>query len=128
MDEKQKTIVVGLTAVLLTSIIAYFLIAEFKQSYALTTVVEPGTFTEFAKCLSSKEIVMTGTDSCGACQMQKTIFGDAFEFVDYRDCYKDSGYCKEQGIEYFPTWIKADEKIVGVQSIEQLEALSGCNA
>lgn len=88
---------------------------------------ESGEFDEFAKCLSSKGIKMAGAEWCSACQKQKKLFGSSFSFIDFKDCDQQAKWCKERQIKYYPTWFFPNgKKIVGVQSMEELSELSGC--
>jgi glutaredoxin len=82
---------------------------------------------EFARCLSEKETVMYGTNVCPHCQEQKKIFGDSFQLVRYVDCFQNVAECQQKNIENVPTWIfGGGEKIIGVQSIEELSRKTGC--
>jgi hypothetical protein len=82
---------------------------------------------EFARCLSEKGAVMYGTNVCSHCQEQKKIFGDSFRLVRYVDCFQNVAECQQKNIENVPTWIFGDgEKIIGVQSIEELSQRTSC--
>ena len=81
----------------------------------------------FAKCLTEKDFKMYGTGWCSHCQNQKALFGESFEFVDYTDCDKDRQICLDVGVTGYPTWISEADVYPGVQSLERLASLSGCD-
>lgn len=83
----------------------------------------PGTSKEIAQCIgkNSKIYVQLG---CHACESQKKLFRDNYQYLDVTDCWFERDKCSE--IEYTPTWIIKGEKYVGVQSIEKLQNLTGC--
>jgi thiol-disulfide isomerase/thioredoxin len=88
---------------------------------------------EFAQCLADEEIAMYGAFWCPHCADQKDIFGKAaFENVDYIECdpnHEDGQpeLCLAMGIESYPTWERGDgERLLGAQTLEQLEEFSTC--
>lgn len=90
---------------------------------------------DLASCITSKHIKMFGSDGCGHCQHQKSLFGESFEQIDYVDCYKtEEGKksCEDHEIMNFPTWVKFDEqgkeveRVKGVQSLVKMGTFSGC--
>jgi len=89
-------------------------------------------FTKLANCLTKNQIKMFGSDSCGNCRRQKTIFGDAFDNVEYVECGQQQQACEDNKITSYPTWIQfspdGDEitRHKGVMSAQQLEDYSGC--
>ena len=100
---------IGIVTVVVLAFAFYFLnpAAWNKDS------VPDGKYTEFAKCLTEKEVVMYGAYWCSHCQAQKKLFGDAWEEVNYVECDArgDNGnpdLCTEKGVTGYPTWIFAD--------------------
>jgi len=93
-------------------------------------------WTDLAKCLTSKNIKMFGSDSCGACRNQKALFGDAFKHVDYTDCGSKSSQnqkaCEDNKIDRYPTWIQfsvegvEESRKTGVLSSPDLQTFSTC--
>jgi len=82
---------------------------------------------DFANCLSEKGAVIYGTNTCQYCQKQKKIFGDSLRLVRYVDCFQNVAECQRKSIQKFPTWIFGDEeKVLGVQSLEELSQRTGC--
>ncbi len=78
---------------------------------------------EIAMCIgeNSELYVQLG---CNACETQKEMFGDNYKYLNVIDCWSEKEKCSE--IQYTPTWIINGEKYTGVQSIEKLKELTGC--
>lgn len=88
----------------------------------------PGEFDIFAKCLTDKDIVMYGADTCPHCQEQKKRFKGSFDLITYVECRKDPASCQKEKIEGYPTWVLPDGKhITGAQSLSELAEVSGCS-
>jgi hypothetical protein len=69
---------------------------------------------------------------CPACSRQKALFGDeGAAQLPYIECDKvpaDRERCQAAAIQAFPTWeLKGKERLVGIQSIEELKRWSGYN-
>ena len=67
---------------------------------------------------------------CPACSRQKALFGEqAAAQLPYVECDKvpgDRERCQAAAVQAFPTWeLKGKERLVGVQSIEELKGWSG---
>ena len=91
----------------------------------------PGQYDEFAQCLSGKGLVLYGTYRCGHCNIQKQMFGDSFQYVNYIECDPtgENGnpeLCLAAGISAYPTWILNGEHYIGRRSFETLAEISGC--
>ena len=80
---------------------------------------------ELAKCIggNSKLYVQLG---CGACEVQKEMFGENYKHLDTIDCAFERQECLDQGITGTPTWIINTEKYKGVKTIDELKKLTGC--
>lgn len=93
-------------------------------------ILVDGQYDALAKYLTESGIKMYGTDSCGACQTQKELFGDSWQYINYEDCYANESpqqlqICEEHDITAYPTWEFADgEQIQGVMSPEKLAEIS----
>ena len=85
-----------------------------------------GKYNEFAQCLTEKGLTMYGTEWCSHCKVQKAKFGDSFQYINYTDCDKNPSECAVQGITGYPTWKINNESYPGIQSLEKLSQLSGC--
>jgi hypothetical protein len=88
----------------------------------------PGTYDEFAQCLTEKGFIMAGTDWCSNCKIQKGLFGKSFEFIDYNNCDIEKQWCDQKGVDRYPTWILPDGSFrSGTQELQTLSQLSGCD-
>ncbi len=83
--------------------------------------------TQFAQCLSLKNVTMYGAEWCPHCQNEKKAFGDSFRYVPYVECPAQVAQCVALGIDAYPTWILGDgTRLVGEQGLEKLSEASGC--
>ena|SRR3972149_4071078 len=83
---------------------------------------------DFARCLSSKNVVMYGTYSCSHCQNTKKMFGSSFQYVNYVECTVQTQKCIDQKIEAYPTWVFSEtSREVGEMPLEKLGQISGCS-
>jgi len=80
----------------------------------------------FAKCLMEKGWIMYGVNTCQYCQLQKKMFGQAFEQVKYIDCDFDQAVCVEKNITHYPVWEHGETQLLGIQTPAQLARDSGC--
>jgi hypothetical protein len=86
----------------------------------------PGTYDNFAKCLTDKGVIMYGSATCPHCQDQKKMFGDSFKYINYIECSNDPR-CTQAGIQYVPTWsINGTLQPAGEKTIQELSSLTGC--
>jgi hypothetical protein len=85
-----------------------------------------------ARCLTANEIKLYGSYTCGHCNNQKEMFGNAIEYVTYVECNSnhedaDVAACDEAGIRAYPTWVLPDgEQLVGTRQLEDLARETGC--
>ena len=77
------------------------------------------------KCVAENSVLVV-KEGCPACAYQKKILEGNLDKFEIIDCINESQKCMELGITHIPTWIIAQEKYEGVQSIEQLKKLTGC--
>jgi hypothetical protein len=101
---------------------ASLLIASIMIFWPKTAVSEQ----VFVECLKKNNVVMYGTDTCGACITQKEIFGVDFKGIDYVNCAFNNESCIFNKIAKFPTWKKDEQILTGVQTLESLSRFSGC--
>ncbi|WP_017325864.1 vitamin K epoxide reductase family protein [Synechococcus sp. PCC 7336] len=85
-----------------------------------------------AEHLQQTEIAMYGANWCPHCQEQKELFGTAFNQLHYVECSPYGGRgtpqapeCVAEEIKSYPTWIYKGDRIYGIQTLEQLAALTG---
>jgi len=86
----------------------------------------------FAKCLTEKGMKFYGSKNCSWCAKEKTIMGDALQYVNYVECVGDDGNwtkeCQDAQVTSVPTWILPDgTKESGFKTLEQLAEKSGCS-
>ena len=79
---------------------------------------------ELAKCIGANSVLYSKT-GCFACVKQKELFGDSYKFLNVKN-FDTWEPLTELGITSTPTWVINDEKYSGVQSIETLKQLTGC--
>jgi glutaredoxin len=106
---------------------AFAVLIIFAAYGIISWAAAPGSYDDFAKCLTEKGIVMYGTDWCPHCKEQKTQFGKSFSFVDYRNCDFKKEECDAAGVKGYPTWVINGKNYPGTRSLEELAKLSGCN-
>jgi len=91
-------------------------------------------WTDLAQCMTEKGVVMYGSDSCGNCKRQKSIFNEAFKHIDYTNCIDRANLekCEARNIAGYPTWIllapdgKEEKRHAGFLTSQQLEEFSSC--
>lgn len=105
--KKRKRLVIGISLAILLIL----------SSWIVYSLVSPGKYDNFAKCLTEKGAVMYGEDWCHYTQGQKAMFGKSFKYVDY---YQKSDLKRR------PTWVIDGKTYETVQSFERLAALTGC--
>jgi glutaredoxin len=93
--------------------------------------LEPSTPEQLALSdhLRQKGVVFYGAWWCPACFRQKNEFGkEAGNRLPYVECEKtdaDRERCSAAGIRAFPTWVMGEQRVEGMQTIEQLKRWSG---
>jgi len=112
---KQKTEIKGKKKQkIIAIVIAVFLILSSWIAYSL---LSPGRYDGFAKCLTEKGAVMYGEDWCQYTQGQKAMFGKSFKYINYQI---------KTDLRKRPTWVINEESYETVQSFDRLAALTGC--
>jgi len=87
---------------------------------------------DFAKCLTEKGAKFYGASWCAHCANQKKLFGEAFQYVNYIECWDSASNtvvaaCVDAKIEAFPTWdFSGGNRQLGELTLENLSELSGC--
>jgi hypothetical protein len=113
MKSKTKSTITTILIILVIALIAIFALTKKPAE----------TDEELTKCIGSKAILYTQL-GCHACEAQEELFGENYQYLNVIDCWYERDKCGE--IEYTPTWIINNEKVVGVQTIDKLKELTGC--
>ncbi|MBN2052523.1 peptidylprolyl isomerase [Candidatus Woesearchaeota archaeon] len=98
------------------------------------TIVNVNVPTDFYDCLKSKGAVLYGAYWDSSTKTQKSYFGADMAKINYIECGVQGDYraqasiCKEAGILAYPTWIINNEKVMGIQTTQQLSQITGCTA
>jgi len=83
-------------------------------------------YDELAKYLTTAGVQVYGTSRCSACQYQKGLFGDSWQYINYIECLAEDGrgqtkICQDAEIRAYPTWeFPQGKKIKGAMSPEKL--------
>ena len=105
----------------LLAILIFLILIIGIGSYAANYFLTPGSYDNFAKCLSQKGAVMYGAIKwCQYTQAQANMFGKSFKYINYHD------ESELPGIKTRPTWVIDGKKYEKVQSFETLGAITGC--
>ena len=91
----------------------------------------PKDYSEFAKCLTEKDMKMYGAAWCGHCSEVKSRFGDAFEHIDYTECDPSFGgdpqACQDAGVEAYPAFVFSDGDLrLGAIGFDVMAQKTGC--
>jgi hypothetical protein len=117
--KKRKRLITNVITIIIILLIIIVLLI-------LKNLNKPTTTEEIAKCIGQNSELYTQL-GCHACEAQEEMFGENYQYLNVVDCWYEQETCQERQIEYTPTWIINNEKIVGVQEIETLQDLTGCN-
>ncbi len=79
--------------------------------------------------LRQQGAIFYGAWWCPACFMQKNLFGkEAGNRLPYVECDKEEAgrqRCVAANVRAFPTWVLGDQRLEGVQTVEELKTWSG---
>jgi hypothetical protein len=79
-----------------------------------------------AKALTTAGAKEYGSQYCSACELQKEMFGSAWQYINFIECSLDASEtqnaaCRAAGITLYPTWeLKDGSRLQGVQQLEVL--------
>lgn len=82
---------------------------------------------ELEECLEKQDITLYIKSDNTDTELKRN---DLFEYMRYfkiQNCINNNKPCDDNSIDYFPTWIINNKKIVGYVSISELEVYSNCN-
>ena len=100
--------------------------------WIVTSFLGPGTYDDFAKCLTEKGATFYGAFWCSHCKEQKALFGKSARYLNYVECSTPDGkaqlsICKAAGIEGYPTWIFADGTRSNIMTLRELSDKTSCS-
>ncbi|MEX2016872.1 MAG: hypothetical protein WD876_00155 [Candidatus Pacearchaeota archaeon] len=124
MEVKKKTLIyVGISALVLIIVIGGVM-----TGFGVFNPDEEGNESiskEIVSCISENSVYYSQT-GCLACQRQEEMFGEYASLLNKIDCKYEPEKCSVAGIAGTPTWIINNQKQVGVQTIDTLKILTGC--
>lgn len=106
--------------------IILILMVIFSSFTIYSYMKKPGQYDDFAKCLTERGAVMYGNDFCSYTAKQLNFFGKSKKYLNYIKCVDNKALCDSKGVSITPTWEIDEESYSGVQTFEQLSALSEC--
>jgi len=80
---------------------------------------------ETMQCIADNSILIV-SKTCSHCINQKNILGDSLDLFELIYIDENPEVLEQYDVKVVPTWIINNEKITGVQSIEELKELTGC--
>ncbi len=90
--------------------------------YASWYFFMPGTYDNFAQCLTEKGAIMYGAIKwCKYTQAQANMFGKSFKYINYHD------ERELPGLKTRPTWVVNGKWYEKVQSFDTLAAATECS-
>jgi hypothetical protein len=109
----------------------FILIVAGAMAVNILTGSKPSATKEFAQCVAASGAKMYGAYWCPHCQDQKALFGDNWQYMNYIECgvVNSNGQtevCRAAGVTSYPTWDFNGTRVLGVQTIDQLGARTGC--
>lgn len=104
----------------------FIILGAFLIVYLTENISDYEKEKSLASCLTEKGAVFYGSDSCGYCVKQKNLFEEDFLKINYVNCVINRDKCNQEGITAYPTWIINGNKYIGLQSLDKLSNLSGC--
>ena len=123
-DEKEKRGKTNFRKYIILGIIG--LIIVFLSLSVYSYMKKPGSYDDFAKCLSEKGAVVYGNDFCSYTNKQLNYFGKSDKYLNYVKCAENEALCNEKNIKITPTWEIDGKMYEQVQSFETLSSVSGC--
>jgi len=110
----------------LSSLIQISNIQKFPEVFLIQELATKKSVDNFAECLTDRGVKFYGSNSCPYCDVQKELFGNSFDKINYVDCIEHFEICKEELIRVYPTWDFKGVKQEGVKTISELSTFSGC--
>ena len=98
---------------------------------------EYGEYDKFVICLKSSGAKLYGDYANSDTLKQMSFLGDSYQMLIDTNIYIECnryGYnpktdkCKEEGITGYPTWVIKGNKYAGIQGLNKLSSLTGCES
>ena len=121
MERRYKVLIWVIVLIALFSLIYYSITRPIKDMSS----VEKDSL---AKCITSKGISLYGAPNCPNCVIQKEMFNESIQFINYIDCDKQKDGCRYNDGKRppIPFW-KINETIVhGPVPLKFLKITFGC--
>jgi len=96
------------------------------MSYIILNNSPVGVEENIAICIGENSVLYVQL-GCSHCETQEKMFGNNYKHLEVVDCFYEREKCSLAEIKGTPTWIINDMQYVGVQTIEKLQELTGCN-
>jgi len=112
----KKSLIITITIILAVIIFAVIMRSNMGN----------GTQEQTAICIGKNSVVYIQL-GCHACESQEKLFGDTYKYINEVDCFYEREKCSNEEIRVTPTWVINEQKYEGVQSIEKLKELTGCD-
>lgn len=109
------------------AILGIVIIAVLLFAYAFyARAQKPGSYDDFAKCLTEKGVVVYGNNFCQYTAKQMNFFGKSKEYLNYVKCIDNKDLCDSKNIRKTPTWEINGKFYPEVRTFKELSELSGC--
>lgn len=109
------------------ALISLLVLAALIFSYTLYLKSQmPGQYDDFARCLAEKGAVIYGNDICQYTARELNFFGSSMKYLDYVKCVENKELCDAKGVKITPTWEINGKMYEGIQGLQKLADLSGC--
>jgi hypothetical protein len=115
MKKETKNLLLTILFILIGIAIVFLVISLTKKP--------ANTDANVAKCIGKNSVLYVQL-GCHACEIQKNIFGDNYQYLNKIDCFYEPDKCTN--ITATPTWTIKSQNYVGVQTVEKLKELTGC--
>lgn len=118
---KKKAISALVTILIIVVIVAVLLYATIGKTPNVTVSADA------AKYIGNHSIVYVQA-GCIHCKEQEDLFGDNWKYITSLDCVSSQAntqICINANITGTPTWVINGNQYIGVQSIQELENLTG---
>lgn len=124
--EPKKRIFISLI-ILVVLVIAFYFITYRVTQLTGHAISGQSQASDFEECLKKQDInlYINTTDTDAA--LKKIGLLEYMQYFKIKNCINNNQPCEDNGIDYFPTWIINNKKILGEISISELGEYSGCN-